>query len=344
MVRTTKRLTKSMHTERITEYKLVKLAGIFLLAVVQFGMMSELYASERMYRYIDENGKTVVSSTLPPKYSQKGYEILNMNNIVIKVVSPRKTPEQLEAEKREAERLEKERQLRLEQERLDTILINSYTDISDIERARDNELESKERNIMLLQNNIRRYTKLLEDAQTRAARDERLGKDISKTLTKEIEQFKRRIASEEREVEDSKENQEIISDRYNTSINRFSELKAAERLKQFNENREGTQDVHTIVDCSSETACENAWNASLRFASEYATTELAWANDSTIMMRKPRNDDDISLVLTRVNSKNGRSASIVLEVRCNKTQGGEELCASDSVSRVKEAFSGYVSG
>ncbi len=339
-----KRYRKSMPTGHNTEYsKPSKLLWLAALVLLQLSLFSELTAKTRMYRYVDENGKTVVSSTLPPKYSQGGYEIINDKGIVIETVAPRKTEEQLRQEAEEAKRLEAERQARLEQERLDTILINSYTDISDIERARDNELESKDRDIMLLKNNIRRYTRLLEDSQTRAARDERLGKAISKPLQKEIEQFKRRIAKEGNNVVDIEEEKAIISDRYNSSIIRFSELKAAERLRLYNEDREGTKEKHTIFDCLGETACDQAWNASLRFASEYSTTELAWANESTIMMRKPRNDDDISLVLTRVNNTRSRSASIVLEVRCNKTQGGEAFCASPAVRSVKDAFNSYLS-
>lgn len=320
-----------------------RLLQVAVFIIIQFSLVTELTANNRMYRYIDENGKTVVSSTLPPKYSQGGYEIINDKGIVIQTVAPRKTEEQLRQEKLEAERREAERLAQKEQERLDTILINSYTDISDIERARDSELDSKDRDIMLLKNNIRRYTRLLEDAQARAARDERLGRELSPKLQKEIAQYKRRIAKEEQSVIDIEEDKSIIDDRYNSSIIRFSELKAAERLRQYNEDREGTKEKHTIFDCIGVNACDQAWNASLRFASEYSTTELAWANESTIMMRKPRTDKDISLVLTRVNNNRNQSASIVLEVRCNKTQGGEALCSSPDVIRVKEAFNGYLS-
>ena len=335
---------KLMRTEQNTVYKKHnRLLQVVVFVILQFSLVTDLLASNRMYRYKDENGKVVVSSTLPPKYSQGGYEILNDKGIVIQTVAPRKTEEQLRQEALEAERLEAERQAQLEQERLDTILINSYTDISDIERARDSELDSKDRDIMLLKNNIRRYTRLLEDAQARAARDERLGKELSPKLQKEIAQYKRRIAKEEQNVIDIEEDKSIINDRYNSSIIRFSELKAAERLRQYNEDREGTKERHTIYDCTGANACDQAWNASLRFASEYSTTELAWANESTIMMRKPRNDEDISLVLTRVNNKRNNSASIVLEVRCNRTEEGEKFCASPAVVNVKQAFSGYLS-
>ena len=172
----------------VSKFKVIK--WILFGVMAQWLFTSVVYA-DRMYRYKDENGKTVVSSTLPPKYAQKGYEILNKQNMVIEVVAPRKTDAQLAAEEAERKRLEAEAEERRRQEQLDAILINSYTDISDVERARDNELSSKDRDIMFLEQNIRRLTRLLEDSQTRAARDERLGRELSPKLLKEIDDFKK---------------------------------------------------------------------------------------------------------------------------------------------------------
>ena len=333
-----------MHIERNTASNRHSKLVYALIFLLQISLVTDVFAyNKRMYRFVDENGKTVVSSTLPPEVSQNGYEIINEMGVVLQVVAPRKTDEQLRQEALEAKQLEAERLMQLEQEKLDAILINSYSDISDIERARDIELESKDRNVMLLRQNIRRYTRLLEDAQTRAARDERMGREVGDSLLLEIEQFKRRIAREQKEVDDTEEQKEIINDRYNSSIIRFSELKAAERLRQFSRNRNDTMERHTIYECKGLSVCDTAWAVALRFASEYSTTELAWANESTIMMRKPVNDNDLSLVMTRVNNSTGDAASIVLEVRCTKTLAGEAFCESPKVQGVKDNFVRYLS-
>lgn len=311
------------------------LTGIFLLA-------STGVSAAKFYRYTDDSGKTVVSSSLPPSAAQKGYEIVNELGIVLEVIAPRKTDEQLRQEAIEAEKRAQEQARLDEQKRFDTILINSYTDISDIERARDNELESKDRDIMMLKQNIRRYTRLLEDNQALAARDERLGKSTNPKLAKEITVLKRRISRENKEVVEVQEHKERINDRYNSSIIRFSELKATERLKKLRANRNNLQESQSIFSCDSLNACDNAWSAALRFASEYSTTELAWANDTTIMMRKPQTDKDISIVMTRVNGSSGNSADIVMEVRCNKSIAGDNFCASTEIQSIKDSFNGYL--
>ncbi|MBT8449008.1 MAG: DUF4124 domain-containing protein [Gammaproteobacteria bacterium] len=323
-----------------SKIKLVK--WILIICVTQWLFVSEAYA-DRMYRYKDENGKVVVGSTLPPKFAQKGYEILNKQNIVIEVVQPRKTDEQLAAEEAERKRLEAIAEQKRQQQQLDLILINSYTDISDVERARDNELSTRDRDIMFLRQNIRRLTRLLEDAQTRAARDERLGQELSAKLLKEIDDLKGRIDREKAQIEKIKLNKVEVVNRFNDSITRFAELKAAERIKAYrDETEEDRKKDKSIYQCKGINTCDLVWNKSLRFASEYSTTELAWANETTVMMRKPREDTDVSIVVTRVNNSRGNAASIVLEVRCNKSIKGEELCRSAKVKEIHETFGSYL--
>jgi len=311
------------------------------LLVLLFSTLS--IQAAKFFRFTDENGKMVVSSTLPPDMSQKGYEIVNDRGVVLEVVAPRKTEAQLRQEAIDRVKLEEEARMRREQEQLDAILINSYSDIADIERARDNEIISKDRDVMLLRQNIRRLTRLLEDTQTRAARDERLGKELSPKLMKEVKGYRKRIDSEAAEVVIIEENKMHIKERYNSSIIRFSELKAAELLKRHTtESKDVTKQAKIIYECNSLKLCDKAWNASLRYASEYSTTELAWANETTIMMRKPRNNKDISLVMTRVNNSGGKTANLVLEVRCNKTQEGEALCKSEKVKAIEKGYKPYL--
>jgi len=300
--------------------------------------------SAKMYRYKNDKGETIVSSVLPPKYSQDGYEVLSDDGVhVIETVAPRKTKAQLLEDAKNKARLEEEARLRREQEQLDTILKNSYTDISDIERARDNELLGRDRSIMLLKQNIRRLTRLLEDTQRRAARDERLGREISKKLLGEIERFKMRIAEEGKEVLKVEIQKSNISERYASSIIRFSELKAAEQLRRYRPGDLASNDSNAVIyQCTSVGRCDRAWNASLMYASEHSTTELAWANEVTIMMRKPRQVDDISIMVTRINNQNGKDSSIVMEVRCNKSQEGEDFCNSETTRSIEKGFIAYL--
>jgi len=313
--------------------------GAIILIISSFFIMVTIgTTAERLYRYKDQNGKVVVSSILPPEVSQKGYDIVTEMGVIIESVAPRQTKEQIEAEQKEKLRLEAEAIKQREQDQLDSILLNSYTDITDIERARDRELVSKDRDIMLLKQNIRRLTRMLEDTQKRAARDERLGREISTSILKDVETFKRRISSEDKEVDRVTENKARIEQRYNSSIIRFNELKAAEQLRRHRPEELTNDKIKTVIyKCLSKSMCDDAWQASLRYASEHSTTELAWANESTIMMRKPRTDKDVSIMISKIDM--GNNTNLVMELRCNKTQAGEDLC---NASETKTIYDGYI--
>jgi len=316
------------------------------ISIIATLLISALITAEaqaaKFYRFQDAEGKLVVSSTLPPEVSQKGYEIVNEMGVIISTVAPRKTEQQLLEDLANKVRLEAEKKRFEEQEQLDSILINSYSDISDIERARDNEITAKERDRMLLKQNIRRLTRLLEDTQTRAARDERLGIDVSERILKEVAGFKRRIGLENEEVIKVEDDKERIIERYASSIIRFSELKAAEQLRRHQPEKLTKESGTVIYQCLSVEKCDASWQLALRYASDYSTTELAWANETTIMMRKPKRKDDVSLLLTRVNSRSGKRASLVLEVRCHKSLTGEALCKSESVVSIRKGFAPYL--
>jgi len=318
------------------------LISFFITLIISVLFMTEVSAA-KFYRFTDAEGKMVVSSTLPPEFSQLGYDIVNEMGLVLESVAPRKTEQQLMEELRDKAKKEEERKRIKEQQQLDTILINSYTDISDIERARDNELTAKERDVMLLKQNIRRLTRLLEDTQTRAARDERLGREISQKILNDVDGFKERINDEETEVIKVEKLKGRISERYSSSIIRFSELKAAEQLRRYNPSELPDEDLQAVIyTCLSSVLCDSAWQAGLLYANDNSTTELAWANETTIMMRKPKKEDDISVMITRVNSLNGKESSLVLEVRCSKTQAGEELCQSETARSIKKGFIPFI--
>ncbi len=316
--------------------------SIFIALIIFVLFLTEVNAA-KFYRFSDAAGRKVVSSILPPEVSQLGYDIVNEMGVVLEEVAPRKTEQQLLEELKNKAKIEEERQRLIEQQKLDFILTNSYTDISDIERARDNELFAKDRDINLLKQNILRLTRQLEDTQTRAAHDERLGREISQKILNEVDSFKELIQNEKDEVEVVEKLKVSTKERYSLSIIRFSELKAAEQLRRFSPGELPTDDSQTeIYNCTSNENCDLAWQAGLLYASEYSTTELAWTNETTIMMRKPKNDQDISIMVTRVISHNGKESSFVLEVRCDKTQAGEELCQSETVDTIKKGFIPFI--
>ena len=82
------------------------------------------------YRYTNDNGVTVISSRIPPRYVPRGYDVINHNGSLVKQVPPEPSP----AEK--ARLLEEyEQQARLQA--WDDELLRRYSSVDDIESARE---------------------------------------------------------------------------------------------------------------------------------------------------------------------------------------------------------------
>ena len=98
-------------------------------------------AAANIYKYVDENGRTVFNSFIPAEYVKNGYTILNEQGQVIQQVARAATPEELAAQ--EATKAAEQKALadRIAQEETDKLLIRLYRAPEEIERKRDNTLQ-----------------------------------------------------------------------------------------------------------------------------------------------------------------------------------------------------------
>ena len=61
-------------------------SAIALLTTI--GMLASTGAQAGMYRYEDENGRMVISNTIPQEATKRGYDILGNNGRVVETVPP----------------------------------------------------------------------------------------------------------------------------------------------------------------------------------------------------------------------------------------------------------------
>ena len=95
--------------------------------------LTPLVEAKPLYRYRNAEGNVVVDYQVPAESISGGYEVLNNEGMVIKVVPRSLTPEERAIENAENQR---EREARAEQERLrkwDESLMLRYSTVEDIE-------------------------------------------------------------------------------------------------------------------------------------------------------------------------------------------------------------------
>jgi predicted nucleic acid-binding Zn-ribbon protein len=133
-----------------------------------------------LYRYVDDKGVTVLSRQgVPPEFIGKGYEVLNDQGRVVRVIPPAPTPEEyarMQAQKARASS--------------DTQLLRLYASLDDVDRARERKLAELDGVIGVARGNLQSVRTQQANLQTKAADHERAGHQVPESLLAQINNLK----------------------------------------------------------------------------------------------------------------------------------------------------------
>ncbi|MEE2733629.1 MAG: DUF4124 domain-containing protein [Pseudomonadota bacterium] len=183
-------------------------------------LMVQSVSAVNFYRYENDEGRKVMTQTLPPEVVPRGYEVLNERGSVIKVVPRAMTPEELAAQ------AEVDRQKRLDAEQMerDKQLLAIFSSPKDAERARDRKLEAIDVYINVTRGNISKLQSEYNTAQAQAAARERSGEEVPEYLVSKMESFGRQIRRAEESIAEKELEKVSISDEYQQDIDRLKYL------------------------------------------------------------------------------------------------------------------------
>jgi len=166
----------------------------------------------------------VVDYRVPAQYIAGGYEVLNDEGVVIKVV-----PRELTEDEKQAANAQQllDAQAQAEEERLrkwDESLLLRYSSVEDIEAARERGLRDLRIRLSILQSNKRSLKHQVESYQAQAADLERSGKEVDVARLRTIEDLQDEIAVTERAILDREREIEEVAAAYELDIERFRML------------------------------------------------------------------------------------------------------------------------
>ena len=188
--------------------------------VAAFGLLFAAGAQATMYRYTDENGRLVISNTIPQEATKRGYDILSNNGRVVETVAPAPTAEEVAA--REAEK-ERQKQLEIQQEQ-DRLLLKRFSHPDQAVRAMHRKIRELEGIIQLKRGNISVISSQLDSEQSRAADMERAGRDIPETTLEKIRRLEAQIRDIEREISAQRQDIGEMKKAYESDIKRLEEI------------------------------------------------------------------------------------------------------------------------
>lgn len=194
--------------------------------------ITTLVEARPLYRYRNAEGNVVVDYQVPVESISGGYEVLNNDGMVIKVVPRELTPEERKLADAESKR---EQEARAEQERLrqwDESLMLRYSTVDDIEDARNRALSELQIRMSILKGNRRALKQKVEGYQAQAANMERSGMAVDVERLRSIEILQSEIASTDRDIEDRQREIAELEAAFDADIARFEMLRDVVELRQ----------------------------------------------------------------------------------------------------------------
>jgi hypothetical protein len=199
--------------------------------VMAFGVIAEA-KQLLLYRYNNSQGIMVVDYQVPVEYVRNGYEVINTEGIVIKVV-----PRALTEEERQTKNAEEKREIeaKAEQERLrlwDESLMLRYSTVADIEAAKERALRDLQIRMSILKGNRRSLKQKVENYQAQASDWERGGKTVDVERLREIESLQEEIGAIDRAIADRQVEIEELAGTFQLDIERFEMLLEVVELRK----------------------------------------------------------------------------------------------------------------
>ncbi|KGK82794.1 cytokeratin-75 [Stutzerimonas degradans] len=159
-------------------------------SLVALGLLTATLAdAAELYRYTDERGVVVLDRHgVPPQHIGRGYEVLNEQGRVVRVVPPAPTAEEMQRQQQAKAR-----------EAADVQLLRLYASPDDVERARKRKLAELDSIIGITQSNLQSLRTQQETLRAQAAQHERAGREVPQNLLTQIANLEKEQAGLQRD-------------------------------------------------------------------------------------------------------------------------------------------------
>ncbi|HUW49872.1 MAG TPA: DUF4124 domain-containing protein [Sulfuricella sp.] len=181
-------------------------------------------AAAKMYKWVDENGKTHFGDTIPPQYANQGNVELSKEGLVIKKTDAALTPEQRKAREDEQARKKEEERKKEEQQRRDRALLNTYTTEKEIDLVRDRNLQQGTLQIQGTELRIKQVQPRLDESRKKAGTFTARNKPVPAYLQQEVQETEKEMQHLQEMVKQRRQEMEAIRARFEDDKKRFREL------------------------------------------------------------------------------------------------------------------------
>lgn len=181
--------------------------------------------AQRLYRWVDADGKVHYTDTLPPEAVDKAREELNRSGMTVNRVDRALTPEERAAAEAEAAERQREADALAEREKMDAVLLGSYQSEADLKRAYGERFDLLDQSLEAARVGIRSQEKSLDDLLGHAAGLERAGKPVPATVQSSINAARIQVNQQREFLSRREREREALQQEYDSVLERYRALR-----------------------------------------------------------------------------------------------------------------------
>jgi len=199
--------------------------GLAVLALVVMVCLPPWCRADRLYKWVDDDGRVHYSDVIPPQRINKGHAVVDKEGVVVTTVDAVKHGEALRKEKARQDREEQALERAHQQAIHDRQLLDTYDTRDQLIDAQDERLAAIDGVLKINVAHIDRLKKQHAELMKRAAQQERDGKTVSASLREEIDGFAAQIDQQQAYVGAKTVERERTARQFTEDLARFDELK-----------------------------------------------------------------------------------------------------------------------
>lgn len=188
-------------------------------------------AETKFYRYVDDNGNTVINHSIPANKVAGGYDVLNASGQLITTVDRVLTDEEKAARSDEEKAKEQAELEKLKQAKYDLELLRKYSFVADIEAEKERKIREMTVSATILKGNLYGVRSELEAEYKRAAAIEKTGRKVPEETAKRINDLENKITTTKELLKQREQAIEATRKDYLYAISRFKLLQEKRKPK-----------------------------------------------------------------------------------------------------------------
>ncbi len=181
--------------------------------------------AQKLYRWVDKDGKVHYSDKVPPSEVDQAREELNRQGRTVDKVDRALTPEEQAAVDRAAEEAEIARKAKEAQDRMDQMLLTSYDEEADLKRAFDERFDLIDQSIESAQTGIRSQERSLAEILAHAAALESSGKPVGDSVKASIDLSRGQVTQQAAYLKKRQDERAALEKEFAETMARYRELK-----------------------------------------------------------------------------------------------------------------------